>query len=318
MLFASRPRRCVLLGRTSGLSAVPPQTPAFRYQPVCFSSTRVDLILKERAVGTRTYIKELIRRQKVLDDSGKKILSAAQKVSPDAVFFVDGQAVRPIPLLALFHKPVGMLSTMGDPYDRPNLLHKLQQINQCTEHSYLKSMHPVGRLDADTSGLLLFSSDGKLTNLLLQPESNITRVYVAVVCGLVDFEALRSELAGGVKTTDGIFPAMLLESFHIQYDVSLTDSFKSQKDLDVTLKRILEHEDLSKPVLSRIRVSVAEGKHRMVRRILHNAGHSVVQLKRMSYGDICLGDLEVGQFQTANCSAQKWARKLLNPQKKKN
>eukprot|EP00603_Paraphysomonas_imperforata_P006332 CAMPEP_0114428486 /NCGR_PEP_ID=MMETSP0103-20121206/8951_1 /TAXON_ID=37642 ORGANISM="Paraphysomonas imperforata, Strain PA2" /NCGR_SAMPLE_ID=MMETSP0103 /ASSEMBLY_ACC=CAM_ASM_000201 /LENGTH=187 /DNA_ID=CAMNT_0001597705 /DNA_START=463 /DNA_END=1026 /DNA_ORIENTATION=+ len=173
-------------------------------------------------------------------------------------------------------------------------------------------MHPVGRLDSDTSGLLLFSSNGVLTNLLLQPQSSITRVYEAVVTGLVDFECLKTTLENGVITASGTFPALLLDCSHIKYDISLTDSFKTARDFDACLGRILSREDLSKPVLSRIRVSVVEGKHRMVRRLLHNAGHSVVQLKRVSYGDVKLNGLEVGQFSAARSSSQLWAWNLLN------
>jgi 23S rRNA pseudouridine2605 synthase len=74
----------------------------------------------------------------------------------------------------------------------------------------MKTMHPVGRLDADTSGLLLFSSDGHLTQLLLHPTTGIEREYEAVVAETVDPEVLGPKLAGGIKTTDGTFAADLL------------------------------------------------------------------------------------------------------------
>jgi 23S rRNA pseudouridine2605 synthase len=276
----------------------------------CFSTTtRVDLLLKNRSVGSRKFIQDLIRQHRVFDDQGNKILSAKCKLPPDAVVFVDDQAVPPTPLLAMYHKPLGELSTMGDPQGRPNLLPVMDQF------PFLKTMHPIGRLDSDTSGLLLFSSDGGLTNTLLQPHSGIERVYEATVTGLVDFDQLKSLLGKGVQTSDGIFPAILLESSHIQYDASLSVAFKTAKDFEVTLGPLLEQccsGDLSKPLLSRVQLSVTEGKHRMVRRILHNTGHSVVLLKRLSYGHASLEDLEAGQCRLADSGTQAWALQVMD------
>ena len=83
-----------------------------------------------------------------------------------------------MPLIACYHKPVGVHSVMGDDkWGRANLE------TLSAEYSFLKSMHPVGRLDADTSGLLLFCSDGKLTQTLLHPSTGVVREYEAVVTG---------------------------------------------------------------------------------------------------------------------------------------
>lgn len=80
-------------------------------------------------------------------------------------------------------------------------------------HLILKQMHPVGRLDADTTGLLLFSREGKLTQTLLNPSTKIDREYEALVEGKVNLLSLKEKLAQGVVTSDGTFPAVLLESF---------------------------------------------------------------------------------------------------------
>ena len=82
-------------------------------------------------------------------------------------------------------------------------------------------MHPVGRLDADTTGLLLFSADGKLTQALLNPNSKIPRIYDAYVENEVNHAKLLEQLAAGVKTTDGNFPALLLESHVLTLEVIL-------------------------------------------------------------------------------------------------
>ena len=279
-------------------------------QGIClFSTTRIDLLLKNRSVGTHKFIKELIRQQRVFDQHKNLILSASTKVLSDADVYIDKQVIPHPLLLAVCHKPVGVLSTLGeDPLGRPNLTHLLS----LSQHAALQDMHPVGRLDSDTSGLLLFSSHGGLTNVLLQPQSGITRVYEAVVTGLVDFDQLKEVLGKGVTTTDGVFPACLLACTHVQYDVRMADSFKTPKDFDVTLGKLLAQSDLSENILSRVRVSVTEGKHRMVRRVLHNAGHSVVQLKRVEYGAVSLDKLEVGCCVVASSAVQKWALQLLS------
>ena len=94
---------------------------------------------------------------------------------------------------------------MGDRWDRPSL------DNLHLKYPFLKSMHPVGRLDADTTGLLLWSRDGQLTHALLHPSVGISREYEAVVVGEVDSLVLGPKLLEGITTADGKFPAKLLK-----------------------------------------------------------------------------------------------------------
>ena len=108
--------------------------------------------------------------------------------------------------MALLHKPFGMISSIGDKWNRLTL----DSLHQT--HKYLRAMHPVGRLDANTTGLLLFSSNGTLTEVLLNPKSNIPRQYEAVVHDAVDLESLRATLKSGVNTTEGTFAADLQSS----------------------------------------------------------------------------------------------------------
>ena len=103
-------------------------------------------------------------------------------------------------------------STMKDKWSRPDLSMVIEK------YPFLRYMHPVGRLDADTTGLLLFCRDGLLTNILLDPRSGIERMYEAVVIGAVDIAVLSRILAGGVKTTDGIFSAKLIEASTVGSD----------------------------------------------------------------------------------------------------
>ena len=143
-------------------------------------------------------------------------------------------------------------------------------------------MHPVGRLDADTTGLILFSSDGTLTQRLLHPRHEISKEYVATVEGgdKLDQTELRNKLRSGVETTEGVHVAELINV-----------SFENNS-------------------LATVRLTVQEGKHRMVRRMLANCGHPVIELKRERHGKILLEDLPEGVFRKANEDELNWIRTI--------
>ncbi len=120
--------------------------------------------------------------------------------------------------------------------------------------------HIVGRLDLDTHGLLLFSRDGKLTQFLLHPKRKIAREYIAKVEGIPTAD-LSDRLAKGIETSVGLAQANVLD---------ITENI--------------------------VRLTVTEGRNRVVRRMLHNAGHSVIELQRVRFGTILLGQLSIGEM----------------------
>ena len=164
---------------------------------------RLERIISNRGVGSRNDVSKLFKQGRVSID-GKVIRSGSDKYSTDVTVEIDGQSIIGVPLLAVFHKPTGVHSTMKDNWGRQGL----EEL--ALEYPYMKAMHPVGRLDADTSGLLLFSSDGHLTQMLLHPSTGVEREYEAVVAGTVDKSVLGPRLAAGVSTADGEFAANLI------------------------------------------------------------------------------------------------------------
>jgi 23S rRNA pseudouridine2605 synthase len=167
---------------------------------------------------------------------------------------IDGQPLAPEPpLVMLYHKPLGVHSSVTDGHGRLCLGTVASALVDA-------GLHPVGRLDVDTDGLLLFSSDGALTQWLLHPRRAVERVYVAQV-DPPPTTALGPVLANGVETAEGRFTAEL-------------------RGIDG----------------DRLTLAVTEGKYRMVRRMLANAGHPVVSLRRVSYGPFALGDLPAGEW----------------------
>ena len=111
---------------------------------------RLERILASRGLGSRKEVASIIRQGRV-SIAGNVVKSGKTKFPSTCVLEVDGQEVHPPPLLAVYHKPVGVLCSVGDPWGRENLE------NLPNEWPILRSMHPVGRLDFDTSGLLLYS-----------------------------------------------------------------------------------------------------------------------------------------------------------------
>ena len=147
-------------------------------------------------------------------------------------------------------------------------------------------MHPVGRLDSDTTGLILFSSSGALTQRLLHPRHEIEKEYIATVeiaDGVLDEDWLRSKLRTGVETTEGTHFAKLLSAV-------VDDSVNAQ---------------------AIVQLVVQEGKYRMVRRMVANCGLPVLELKRRRHGQILLDDLAEGEFRHLNTEELDWVTSLL-------
>jgi 23S rRNA pseudouridine2605 synthase len=234
-------------------------------------SLRLERIISNRGSSSRSEASALIKQGRVRVE-GLVVRSPSQKFPENSTVTVDGKQIDEVPLLVAFNKPLNVLSTMGDPSGRPSL------VDLIPESWVRMGLHPVGRLDADTTGLLLFSSDGQLTQRLLHPSGGVEREYIARVEG----DAMRTELtallAAGVETSEGAFPAKLLE----------------QKENEV-------------------RLIVTEGKYRMVRRILANVGLPVLDLHRARYGHVILSELDLspGTWCPAPEEAVRWARGLL-------
>ncbi len=234
-------------------------------------SLRLDRLLVSRGLGNRRDMQKLIRRGYVLCKD-EVLKDPSMQVSVQASLIVDGELSEALPELIAYHKPLHQLSTLRDPWGRSGLDFVLPQ-------QWRESLHPVGRLDADTSGLLLFSSSGTLTQFLLHPKRLLPRRYRAVVAGLP--KDLAQSLHNGVETSLGVFTATL-----DQQEVYEEAQHRDLVETDVE----------SQEAQGVVWLSVTEGKHRMVRRMLHNAGASVLALHRESYGAIELGDLKVGDY----------------------
>ncbi|MBX2799047.1 MAG: pseudouridine synthase [Myxococcales bacterium] len=222
----------------------------------------LEKLVAHRAALSRRLAKHAIRRGRVSVD-GNTCTEPRQRVAPTIALTLDGAPLAAAPPVALWHKPAGVHCTVRDPHGRPSLESAAKDLLDL-------KLHPVGRLDADTSGLLLFAAEGKLTQRLLHPKHAVPRTYVAAVEGSPG-PTLTECLQEGVRTALGVFAA---ESVEIH-------------GTTVTL-------------------TVREGKHRMVRRMLANAGHPVVDLRRIAFGPFQLGELPTGQWRPPEDDEATW------------
>jgi 23S rRNA pseudouridine2605 synthase len=174
---------------------------------------------------------------------------------------VDGREIKPVARhrYVMLNKPLGVITTAKDESDRTTVLDVIGD-----EGAAGHRLFPVGRLDADSTGLLLLTDDGDLSYRLTHPRYKVAKEYIAVVGGSVSNAKLQ-RLRSGVDLDDGrTAPA------------------------EAEVVRVLPGPQ------SEVRVVISEGRHRQVRRMLLAVGHRVQSLKRVSFGPLKLGRLKVG------------------------
>lgn len=218
---------------------------------------RLNQFLARAGVCSRRGGDELIRRGAVTVN-GELIRDLGRQVDPDKdAVKVDGRRVFVETFqYFLFNKPEGVMSTLEDPENRPCLGDVVRRLGG-------PRLFPVGRLDINTEGLLLLTNDGDLTQRLLHPKFQVARTYLAKVQGILTQDEF-AKMGRGIRLEDGWAKA------------------------EVTPVRRMETN-------SYVRVTVREGRNRLVRRLFEAAGHSVLTLRRVGFGPLSLGDLKVGE-----------------------
>lgn len=190
----------------------------------------------------------------------------------------------------MLHKPAGYVTTMSDPRGRPTAADLM-----AAELAAHPALFPVGRLDADTTGLLLFTTDGELGHGLLHPRRHVSKTYVALVEGKPDGADL-ARLREGVMLDDGpTLPASArlltgVEAERAAAIIGADDGASGQRarHSGKRSRRVLQSRG------SFVEVQLREGRKRQVRRMLEAVGHPVIALHRESFGPLDLGDLPRG------------------------
>ena len=225
--------------------------------------TRIHKVLADHGIGSRRGIESLIRQKKVLVNG--QLASIGQLVSEQDIFEVEGRTVRlskkdPTKRrILMYNKKVGEISSRNDPDHKKTIFESLPKLRSGRWVS-------VGRLDINTSGLILFTNDGSLANQLMHPSSNIEREYIARVHGNVTDEILNN-LIEGVKLDDGF--------------AKFTDVQGGRKGNTNQWFAMV----------------IMEGRTREVRRLWESQGLEISRLKRVRYGNVFLpANLKQGAY----------------------
>ncbi len=190
---------------------------------------------------------------------GRVVRELGTSVGGDAHVEVDGRVVRPSAARTylVLHKPAGVMTTMRDPEGRRTVAQLVRDAGVAAR------VVPVGRLDYDTSGVLLLTDDGEIAHVLTHPRFGVEKTYRATLRGRLDAAAVETILRG-VRLTEGRAAPAQLRVVAVRRDVSLVD------------------------------VTIHEGRNRQVRRMFEAVERPVVALARLRFGPLALGDLPVG------------------------
>lgn len=231
---------------------------------------RLQKYLADAQVASRRKAEEMIAEGRVRVN-GELVTTQGTKVEDGDEVTVDGAIVKPADKKVYFmlHKPDGYVTTAKDQFDRPAVLDLID-----SEYR----IYPVGRLDYDTSGLLLLTNDGELTYRLTHPKHNIDKTYIALVEGTPTPQEIK-DFESGLEIED-------------------------YKTAPAKLKI------LKKARYTTLKITIHEGRNRQVRKMCSAIGHEVKRLKRVATGRLQLGDLEKGKYRPLTDDEIKYLKTL--------
>ncbi|MBE6149535.1 MAG: rRNA pseudouridine synthase [Firmicutes bacterium] len=223
---------------------------------------RLQKVIAESGYCSRRKAEELIIKGKV-KVNGEIIKELGTKVDGNDQIMIDGKILeKENKEYILLYKPRGVVTTTSDDKKRKTVLDLID-----TD----KRLYPVGRLDYDTTGVLLLTNDGELTNLLIHPKNNIDKVYVAkiegILTGLEIKQLERGVVIDGFKTSPAIIKVRK----------------KDKKDND-----------------SLVQITIHEGKNHQVKKMFEAVGHKVIKLKRERIAFLDLTGLKPGEYRKLN------------------
>lgn len=226
---------------------------------------RLQKVLAQAGIASRRACEALISEGRV-EVNSEVVVEQGRRVDPERdVIRVDGARIPPPRrhLYLAMNKPRGVVVTMDDPEGRRTVADVIAKGGSRLVKK--ERLFHVGRLDADSEGLLILTNDGELANKLTHPSYQVSKTYVAEVTGLVNPAALQ-RLRHGITLEDG--------------PVRPTSVTIMSSAADRTL----------------IKITLQEGRNRIVRRTMEAVGHPVRRLSRIGIGPVRLGNLKLGEY----------------------
>jgi 23S rRNA pseudouridine2605 synthase/16S rRNA pseudouridine516 synthase len=219
---------------------------------------RLQKVMAAAGVASRRVCEDLIHQGRVAVN-GEVVDVAGRRVLPTDRVTVDDVAIQldTTKQYVMLNKPVGVVSSMADESGRPDLREFTRD--------YDERLFNVGRLDANTSGLLILTNDGELAHILAHPSFGVSKTYIAKVEGIVSAQTI-AKLTKGIELDDGPIAA----------------------DKARALGRASGNETM-------VEITLHSGRNHIVRRMLDAVGHPVIDLVRRQFGPLTLGSLPVGR-----------------------
>jgi 23S rRNA pseudouridine2605 synthase/16S rRNA pseudouridine516 synthase len=215
---------------------------------------RLQKVMAAAGVASRRVCEDLIAAGRVAVN-GKRVEGAGRRVLPTDEVTVDGKAIQldTTKIYIMLNKPTGVVSSLRDNRGR-------QDLSRYT-NEFQERVFNVGRLDVDTSGLLLLTNDGELAHILAHPSFGVLKTYIAKVEGVMTQHTV-NKLVGGIELEDGL--------------------------IEADKARIIGTPSAFETV---VEVTLHSGRNRIVRRMLDAVGHPVIDLVRRQFGPLHLGSL---------------------------
>ena len=222
------------------------------------SEIRLQKYMAEAGIASRRKSEEMIAMGRVEVD-GQVVTVPGTKITGKEVIKVDGRIIKQEQrkVYVLLNKPVGYISTAKDQFSRKTVLDLIDTVKE--------RIYPVGRLDYDTSGLMLLTNDGELANRLTHPKHEMQKVYRAMIDGSLKEEDIKSFQDGIVIEDYTTAPAQ----------VKIIEAAKKGSIIEVTIH---------------------EGRNRQVRKMFEALGHVVLRLKRVAIGPLSIDGLDEGKW----------------------
>lgn len=220
---------------------------------------RLQKVIANLGYCSRRHAEELIKEGKVLVN-GQVITELGTKVKSSDSISVEGNILDNNKNYEyyLLNKPRGVVTTTNDEFGRKTVLDLVISSNR---------IYPVGRLDYDTTGVLLLTNDGNLSNKLMHPSSNIEKTYIAKIEGVMNPTSI-------MKLKKGV----------------VIDGYKT-RPAKVKVKSI--DKKMNKSI---VQITITEGKNHQVKNMFEAVGHKVLKLKREKYAIFDVKDLKVGEY----------------------